>query len=75
MKIVFAACVFFVAATTAHAGDYCNEPRNASTEFCVAVKKSEEALQKVRELLEKSKEIQKEIDRQLDQKHKEIQKE
>ncbi len=64
-------CVF---TGSASAGEYCSDARNASSEFCNAVRKSEEALRKVRELLEKSKSIQKEIDRQLEQNKREDQK-
>ena len=70
--IVFVTILAFSGAVSA--GDYCNDARNASFDFCDAIRKSEDALQKVRELLEKSKSIQKEIDRQLDQKVKEMQK-
>lgn len=71
-SIVFVTILSFT--DTASAGEYCNDARNASSEFCDAVRKSEEALRKVRELLEKSKSIQKEIDRQLDQNKREHQK-
>ncbi len=74
MKYILAAFVFFATAATAHAADFCDQPRHATSDFCDAIKKSEEALQKVRELVEKSKQIQEEVDRQLEQKRKEMQK-
>ena len=70
--IVFVTTLAFSGA--ASAGDYCNDVRNASSDFCESVRKSEEALQKVRELLERSKSIQNEIDRQMEQKAREMQK-
>ena len=72
MKFIYIAFAFFFAFTTnATAGDYCNDPNNSPTDFCKAVRASEEALQKIRELNEKTRQIREELNRKLDEKLKE----